>query len=65
MTRNLLETLLGAVVLIVAIGFFTAFFSALIVIKALIAFVSRHGFVPFAYYRIALGIMMAIVLATR
>jgi undecaprenyl-diphosphatase len=51
--------------LIVAIGFFTAFFSALIVVKALIAFVSRHGFVPFAYYRIALGIMMAIVLATR
>jgi undecaprenyl-diphosphatase len=50
---------------VVAVGFIVAFIAALAVVKALIAFVSRHGFVPFAYYRIALGIMMAIVLALR
>jgi len=30
-----------------------------------IAFISRHGFVPFAWYRIALGTVMLIVLLVR
>ncbi len=38
-----------------AIGFAVAFVSALVVIKALLAFVSRHSFAPFAWYRIAAG----------
>ena len=42
-----------------AIGFVVAFVSALIVIKGLLAFVSRHSFVPFAWYRIALGVVVA------
>ncbi|HWP37440.1 MAG TPA: undecaprenyl-diphosphate phosphatase [Gemmatimonadales bacterium] len=38
-----------------ATGFAVSFVSAIIVVKALLAFVSRHSFVPFAWYRIALG----------
>ena len=38
-----------------AIGFAVSFASALVVVKALIGFVSRHTFVPFAWYRIVFG----------
>ena len=38
-----------------AIGFVIAFASALAVVKGLIGFVSRHGFTPFAWYRIIAG----------
>lgn len=40
------------------IGFVTAFFSALIVIKAFIGFISRHDFSSFAYYRIIFGLLV-------
>ena len=40
---------------IFAVGFVVAFVSALLVIKALLAFVSRHSFAPFAWYRIVFG----------
>ncbi|MFN7174145.1 MAG: undecaprenyl-diphosphate phosphatase [Thermaurantiacus tibetensis] len=40
---------------LIAIGFATAFLAALVVVRSLVAFVSRHGFAPFAWYRIALG----------
>lgn len=39
----------------IAIGFGAAFIAALLVIRAFVAYVSRHGFSPFAWYRIALG----------
>ena len=39
----------------IAIGFVAAFLSALIVVRWLIGFVSRRGFGPFAWYRIAVG----------
>ncbi|HLO76150.1 MAG TPA: undecaprenyl-diphosphate phosphatase, partial [Magnetospirillum sp.] len=39
----------------IAIGFATAFLSALVVVRGFIAFISRHGFAPFAWYRIVLG----------
>ncbi len=48
----------------IAIGFVVAFVVALVVIKAFVAFVSRSGFAPFAWYRIAAGIL-AIVLLSR
>ena len=38
-----------------AIGFVTAFVSALIVIRIFLRFVSRHSFAAFAWYRIAFG----------
>jgi len=41
---------------LIAIGFIVAFISALVVVKGLIGFISRHGFTPFALYRIIVGI---------
>ena len=39
----------------IAIGFAVSFVVALVVIRAFVAYVSRHGFAPFAWYRIVLG----------
>jgi len=50
---------------LVATGFTVAFIVALIVVRAAVAFISRHGFIPFAYYRIALGSVMFVLLALR
>jgi len=51
--------------MILATGFCSAFVAAMIVVRSLIAFVSRNGFYPFAWYRIALGTVMILLLATR
>jgi undecaprenyl-diphosphatase len=40
------------------VGFITAFFSALIVIKAFLEYVSKHNFSGFAYYRIVFGLLV-------
>ena len=40
---------------LIAIGFVVAFLSALMVVRWLVGFVGRHGFAPFAWYRIVLG----------
>jgi undecaprenyl-diphosphatase len=50
---------------IIAVGFISAFLCALLVVRSVIAFISRHGFVPFAWYRIGLGIVMLLVLLAR
>ncbi|HUH87134.1 MAG TPA: undecaprenyl-diphosphate phosphatase [Pusillimonas sp.] len=42
----------------IAIGFVAAFVSALIVVRAVLNFVSRHTYRPFAWYRIGLGIVV-------
>lgn len=42
--------------LLVAIGFAAAFVMGAIVVKYLLDFVSKHGFAPFAYWRIFIGI---------
>ena len=39
----------------IALGFTAAFLVALAVIRLFVAYVSRHGFAPFAWYRILLG----------
>ncbi len=44
-----------------AVGFVAAFIAALLCVRWLIRYVSRHDFVPFAWYRIAFG---AVVLLT-
>ena len=41
-----------------AVGFITAFLSALIAIKFLLRFVASHSFKIFAWYRIALGLIV-------
>ena len=43
-----------------SIGFIAAFFSALVAIKTLIRYVAGHDFKIFAWYRIALGILVLI-----
>jgi undecaprenyl-diphosphatase len=40
---------------LIVIGFFMAFISALLVVRALLDFVSRRGYAPFAWWRIAVG----------
>src|SRR5688572_25691045 len=50
---------------VIALGFVAAFLSALVVVRWLIGFVSRHGFAPFAWYRIAVAVVMAGFLLLR
>jgi undecaprenyl-diphosphatase len=47
---------------IIAVGFISAFLAALLVVKHAISFISTHGFKPFAYYRIAVGSLMLLLL---
>ena len=42
-------------VTIIVAGFLSAFVAALLVVKMLLDYVSRHGFTPFAYWRILVG----------
>ena len=39
----------------VAVGFVVSFVVAIVVVKAFVHYISRHGFAPFAWYRIAAG----------
>jgi len=50
---------------VIAAGFACAFVAAMLVVKTLIAFVSKNGFAPFAYYRIVVGTVMLILLFAR
>ena len=47
----------------ICIGFVISFLVALVVIKAFMAFVSKSGFAPFAWYRIAAGALAIFLLA--
>lgn len=40
---------------IIVIGFVTAFFAGLAVVRFLVDFVGRHGFTPFAWWRVVVG----------
>jgi undecaprenyl-diphosphatase len=50
---------------IIAVGFVAAFFSAMLVVKWFVGFISRHGFAPFAWYRIVLGGVLLAYIATQ
>ena len=39
----------------VAVGFVVSFVVAIVVVKAFVHYISRHGFAPFAWYRIVAG----------
>ena len=41
-----------------AVGFVTAFCSALLVVRGLLKYVAQHDFKLFAYYRIAFGLLV-------
>ncbi len=47
---------------LIAVGFVCAFIAAMLVVKTLIAFVSKNGFAPFAYYRLIIGALMLVLL---
>jgi undecaprenyl-diphosphatase len=49
----------------IGIGFVVAFIVALVVIKAFVAYVSRSGFGPFAWYRILAGLAAIALLTMR
>jgi undecaprenyl-diphosphatase len=48
---------------IVAIGFVVSFITAMIVVKAFLGYVTRHGFVLFAWWRVIVGTLGLIALA--
>ncbi|MSP50502.1 MAG: undecaprenyl-diphosphate phosphatase [Alphaproteobacteria bacterium] len=50
---------------LIAVGFVVAFLSALAVVRVVVDFVSRRGFAPFGWYRIAVGTIMLMILASR
>jgi undecaprenyl-diphosphatase len=45
-----------------AVGFIISFVSAVVVVKAFLSYVSRHSFAVFAWYRIALGLVLLFTL---
>ncbi len=47
---------------VIAVGFVVAFVSAVIVVRAFVAFLQRHTFVVFGWYRILIGLAMMLVL---
>jgi undecaprenyl-diphosphatase len=49
----------------IAIGFVVSFLVAIVVVRAFVHYISRHGFAPFAWYRIAAGIGALAWLAMR
>jgi undecaprenyl-diphosphatase len=49
----------------VAVGFIVSFVVAIVVVRAFVAYISRHGFAPFAWYRIAAGLLAMVWLTMR
>ena len=49
----------------VAVGFFVSFVVALVVVRAFVHYISRHGFAPFAWYRIVVGAAALVWLLAR
>ena len=49
----------------VAVGFVVSFVVAIVVVKGFVHYISRHGFAPFAWYRIAAGIVALLWLGMR
>lgn len=49
----------------IAVGFVVSFIVALAVIKGFVAYISRHGFRPFAWYRIVVGLAAGLFLILR
>ena len=49
----------------VAVGFIVSFIVAIVVVKGFVHYISRHGFWPFAWYRIIAGTAALVWLAAR
>jgi undecaprenyl-diphosphatase len=57
------DVLDGAALGEIAIGFVTAFVAAMFVVRSLLAYVSRHGYAVFGWWRIILGTVVLAALA--
>lgn len=57
------DAITGGDLQLIAIGFVVSFVVALAVVKAFLAVVTRHGFAPFAWYRIVAGAIALIALS--
>ena len=55
------DALNGEAMDLIALGFVTSFVVALIVVRWMMAFITRQGFGLFAYYRILLGAILLLV----
>jgi len=60
--RSSWQTLSTADIPVFAVGFVTAFVSALVVVRLFVGFVSRNSFAVFAWYRIVFGILLLVLL---
>jgi undecaprenyl-diphosphatase len=49
----------------VAVGFVVSFVVAIVVVRAFVHYISRHGFAPFAWYRIVVGAVALVWLVMR
>jgi len=49
----------------VAVGFVVSFIVSLVIVRAFVSYISRHGFAPFAWYRIVAGAVALSWLAMR
>jgi undecaprenyl-diphosphatase len=47
----------------IAVGFVMAFIASALVVRPFLGFVRRAGFAPFAWYRIAFGVVLLAALA--
>lgn len=51
------ELLTGEALQLIAVGFVVSFLSGLFVVRFMLDFVARHGFAPFAWWRIGVGVI--------
>ena len=49
----------------IAVGFVVSFIVAIIIVRAFVQYISRHGFAPFAWYRIVAGAVALVWLMAR
>lgn len=59
------DAITGGDVQLIAVGFVVSFLVAIAVVKAFMAVVTRHGFAPFAWYRIVAGAAALVMLSMR
>jgi undecaprenyl-diphosphatase len=57
-----LHALEPADVAVFAVGFITAFLSAIVVVRTFLVYIGRHTFLPFAWYRVAFGSVLLLYL---
>ncbi|HEX5387599.1 MAG TPA: undecaprenyl-diphosphate phosphatase [Gemmatimonadales bacterium] len=50
---------------VLVVGFLCAFLTALVVVRAFLRYVARNTFIPFAWYRIAFGVLLLLTYGSR